>query len=110
MEPVMKEILANKMNENGSKSLISLKVADSIKRKSMIGFIFDLPNVCTLFGLFSALLGIYFAIQNLLYFAVICGAWAVLFDLLDGSIARKMKSRSSDDRDFGGRSTRLLTL
>jgi CDP-diacylglycerol--serine O-phosphatidyltransferase len=85
-------------------------VASSTTRKSMVGFIIDLPNICTLFGLLSALLGIYFAIQNLFYFAIICGAWAVLFDLLDGMIASKMKGRSSDDRAFGGQLDSLIDI
>jgi CDP-diacylglycerol--serine O-phosphatidyltransferase len=69
---------------------------------SIASFILDLPNICTLCGLLSAFLGIYFAIQDNYYFAVIGGLWAVLFDWLDGLIASKMKGRTDDDREFGG--------
>ena len=68
----------------------------------MASFIFDLPNICTLFGLLSAFLGIYFATQGHVHFAVIGGLWAVIFDWLDGLIASKMKGRTDDDRAFGG--------
>jgi len=87
-----------------------LKVVNSYTQKSMIDFILDLPNICTLLGLLSALLGIYFAIQNQFYFAVICGAWAVLFDLLDGFVARRIKGRTSEDRNFGGQLDSLIDI
>ncbi|MFT4898286.1 MAG: CDP-diacylglycerol--serine O-phosphatidyltransferase, partial [Flavobacteriales bacterium] len=69
---------------------------------SMISFLFDLPNICTLCGLLSAFLGIYFAVQGNIYFAVIGGIWSVLFDWLDGFVASKLKGRTKDDRLFGG--------
>ena len=68
----------------------------------MASFILDVPNICTLFGLLSAFLGIYFAIQGNIHFAVIGGLWAVLFDWLDGLIASKMQGRTDDERAFGG--------
>ena len=68
----------------------------------MASFIFDAPNICTLFGLLSAFLGIYFATQGNIHFAIIGGLWAVLFDWLDWLIASKMKGRTDDDRAFGG--------
>jgi len=111
MEPLKREdIIVNPHNVGWDKSLDVLKVVGSPSRQSMIGFIIDLPNICTLLGLFSALLGIYFAIQGLFYFAVIGGAWAVLFDWLDGLIASKMKGRTSDDRNFGGQLDSLVDI
>jgi CDP-diacylglycerol--serine O-phosphatidyltransferase len=77
---------------------------------SMISFAFDLPNICTLTGLLSAFLGIYFAIQGNIYFAVIGGLWAVLFDWLDGLIASKMKGRTDDDRSFGAQMDSLIDI
>jgi len=77
---------------------------------SMIDFIVDLPNICTLVGLLSALLGIYFAIQGEIYFAVIGGAWAVVFDWLDGLIASKMKKRTDNYRAFGGQLDSLVDI
>ncbi|MBL4604973.1 MAG: CDP-alcohol phosphatidyltransferase family protein, partial [Flavobacteriaceae bacterium] len=77
---------------------------------SMTDFIVDLPNICTLVGLLSALLGIYFAIQGEIYFAVIGGAWAVVFDWLDGLIASKMKNRTDNHRAFGGQLDSLVDI
>lgn len=77
---------------------------------SMIGFIADLPNICTLFGLLSALLGIYFAIQGQIHYAVIGGVWAVVFDWLDGLIASKMKNRTDNHRAFGGQLDSLIDI
>lgn len=77
---------------------------------SMIDFIFDFPNICSLFGLLSAFLGIYFAIQGQIYIAVIGGVWAVLFDWLDGLIASKMKNRTDDHRAFGGQLDSLIDI
>lgn len=73
----------------------------SLKRLSMLSFIIDLPNLCTLCALLSAFLGIYFAIQGVIYFAVIGILWAVLFDWLDGLVASKMKNRTDSQRAFG---------
>ncbi|MDH5399351.1 MAG: CDP-alcohol phosphatidyltransferase family protein [Cyclobacteriaceae bacterium] len=104
------KIPANQRHEDDDRSLNALKVADSSHPQSMISFIIDLPNVFTLGGLLSALIGIYFAIQGLFYFAVICGAWAVLFDWMDGLIASKMKGRTDDQRDFGRQLDSLIDI
>jgi len=60
--------------EDRNESLDALKVVNSTHQKSMLEFIIDLPNLCTLCGLLSASLGIYFGVQGLFYFAVIGGA------------------------------------
>ena len=75
-----------KLVENNNNSQ-NLKIENLSTQPSMISFAMDLPNICTLFGLLSAFSGIYFAIHGNFYFAVIGGAWAVLFDWLDGLIA-----------------------
>lgn len=84
-----------------NKDPMNLKEVSSTSQISMIGFIADLPNICTLLGLLSALLGIYSAIQGAIYFAVIFGAWSVVFDWLDGFIASKMQNRTDSHRAFG---------
>lgn len=86
------------------------KIENEQSQPSMISFVFDLPNICTLLGLLSAFLGIYFAIQGNFHFAVIGGLWAVLFDWLDGLIASNMKGRSSDDRAFGAQLDSLIDI
>ncbi|GBD89332.1 CDP-diacylglycerol--glycerol-3-phosphate 3-phosphatidyltransferase [bacterium BMS3Abin04] len=71
------------------------------KQISVFNFIKDLPNICSLLGLMSAVVGIYFAIQGNFQAAIIGVLWAVLFDWYDGIIARKMKSRTKVQGDFG---------
>lgn len=88
----------------------SLKLDDIPVQPSMISFILDLPNLCTLCGLLSAFLGIYFALQGNIYFAVIGGLWAVIFDWFDGLIASKMNGRTDDDRAFGGQLDSLIDI
>ena len=68
---------------------------------SMLYFIKDLPNLCSLTGLMSALLGIYFAILGNFAFAMIGILWAILFDWADGIIARKLKNRTENHKAFG---------
>jgi CDP-diacylglycerol--serine O-phosphatidyltransferase len=68
---------------------------------SVLSFIKDLPNICSLLGLMSAVVGIYFAIQGNFQAAIIGVLWAVLFDWYDGIIARKMKSRTKVQGVFG---------
>lgn len=71
------------------------------KQVSVFRFIKDLPNICSLLGLMSAVTGIYFAIQGNFQAAIIGILWAVLFDWYDGIIARKMKGRTKAQGDFG---------
>jgi len=71
------------------------------KQISVFNFIKDLPNICSLLGLMSAVIGIYFAIQGIFQAAIIGVLWAVLFDWYDGIIARKMKGRTKVQGDFG---------
>ena len=71
------------------------------KQVSMLGFAKELPNICSLTGLFCALFGIYFAIQGNFYAAIIAILWAVLFDWYDGIIARKIKGRTKEQGELG---------
>lgn len=87
------------------------KASQKLKSQlSMLDFIVDLPNMCTLLGLLSALLGIYYAIEGEIYFAVIFGAWSVVFDWLDGLIASKMKNRTDAHRAFGGQLDSIVDM
>ncbi len=99
-----------KDHEVESNNAHALKIDQMSHQPSMISYIFDLPNICSLSGLLSAFLGIYFAIQGNIYFAVIGGLWAVLFDWLDGLIASKMKGRTSDDSAFGAQLDSLIDI
>ena len=77
---------------------------------NMVSFIVDLPNACTLLGLLSATLGIYFAFTGQVYFAVIGMVWAVFFDWLDGFIASKLKNRTAKHREFGAQLDSLVDI
>lgn len=69
---------------------------------TIISFVKDLPNLCSLAGLACTVLAIYFSILGVYYAAMIGMIWAVAFDWADGLIARRMKGRTGNDRAFGG--------
>jgi CDP-diacylglycerol--serine O-phosphatidyltransferase len=77
---------------------------------AIVSYIKDLPNICSLAGLFCTLLAIYFSIIGVFYAAMIGMVWAVAFDWADGLVARKMKGRTGNDRMFGGNLILLLIL
>ena len=76
----------------------------------MLSLAKDLPNICSLLGLLSAVFGIYFAIEGYFLASVIAVLWAVLFDWYDGIIARKMKGRTKEQRDFGGQLDSMIDI
>ena len=80
------------------------------QQASMLAFAKDLPNICSLFGLLSAVLGIYFAIKGNFEAAVIGVLWAVLFDWFDGIIARKMKGRTKVQAVFGAQLDSMIDI
>ncbi|MFK5889327.1 MAG: CDP-alcohol phosphatidyltransferase family protein [Flavobacteriaceae bacterium] len=80
------------------------------KQVSVFHFIKDLPNICSLLGLMSAIAGIYFAIQGNFQAAIIGILWAVLFDWYDGIIARKMKGRTKVQGDFGAQLDSMIDI
>lgn len=69
---------------------------------TIISFVKDLPNACSLAGLACTILAIYFSIIGTYYAAMIGMIWAVAFDWADGLVARRMKGRTGSDRTFGG--------
>ncbi|MDO5981505.1 CDP-alcohol phosphatidyltransferase family protein [Flavivirga spongiicola] len=71
------------------------------KQLGMLTFAKDLPNICSLLGLFCTVLAIYFAIKGNFPASIIGMLWAVLFDWYDGIIARKMKGRTKEQGVFG---------
>ncbi len=80
------------------------------KQVSVVSFIKDLPNICSLLGLLSAVIGIYFAIQGNFQAALIGVLWAVLFDWYDGIIARKMKGRTKVQGVFGAELDSMIDI
>jgi len=81
-----------------------------LDRPSMLIFVRDLPNVCSLLGLLCAIFGIYFAIEANFFAAVISLLWAVLFDWYDGIIARKMKGRTKEKGAFGAQLDSMIDI
>lgn len=77
---------------------------------SMISFAKDLPNICSLLGLLSAMFGIYFAVEGNFLASIIAVLWAVLFDWYDGIIARKMKGRTKEQGVFGAQLDSMIDV
>lgn len=69
---------------------------------TIISYVKDLPNICSLAGLACTVLAIYFSIIGVYYAAMIGMIWAVAFDWADGLVARRMKGRTGSDRILGG--------
>ena len=76
----------------------------------MLTYARDLPNICSLAGLLSAILGIYFAVLGNFPAAIIGMIWSVFFDWYDGIIARRMKGRTDEYRAFGGQLDSLIDI
>lgn len=77
---------------------------------SMLSFARELPNICSLLGLLSAVLGIYFAIEGNFPASIIGVLWAVLFDWYDGIIARKLPGRTKIQGEFGGQLDSIIDI
>ena len=80
-----------------TKKAVNVKMSS----RSILSYIKDLPNICSLAGLGCTLIAIYFLILDIYDAAMIGMIWAVAFDWADGLIARKMKGRTGVD--LGGR-------
>ena len=76
----------------------------------MLTFVRDLPNICSLAGLLSAIIGLYYAVLGNFPVAIIGMIWAVFFDWYDGIIARRMKGRTDEYRAFGGQLDSLIDI
>ena len=76
----------------------------------MLTFVRDLPNICSLAGLLSAILGLYYAVLGNFPVAIIGMIWSVFFDWYDGIIARRMKGRTDEYRAFGGQLDSLIDI
>ena len=77
---------------------------------SIISYLWDLPNICSLAGLGCTMLAIYFIILGVYSAAMIGMIWAVAFDWADGLIARRMKGRTGSDQLFGGQLDVLIDI
>lgn len=77
---------------------------------TMLSVLEDLPNICSLMGLFSSFTGIYFSITGKFNYALIGVLWSVLFDWADGIIARSMKNRTDCQRAVGTQLDSLIDI
>ena len=77
---------------------------------SILSFVKDLPNICSLAGLLCALVSIYFAVLGIFAAAMIGLIWAVFFDWSDGIIARRLQGRNEQQREFGGQLDSLIDI
>ncbi len=77
---------------------------------TILSFVNDLPNLCSLAGLACTILAIYFSILGVYHAAMIGMVWAVAFDWADGLIARRMKGRTSKQGFFGGQLDSLIDI
>jgi len=80
------------------------------QQATILSFVRDIPNICSLAGLLCAVLGIYYATLGNFNAAIIGLLWATLFDWGDGIIARRMKGRSEESRAFGGQLDSLIDI
>ena len=79
-------------------------------KPTILSYVKDVPNLCSLSGLACAILAIYFSILGIYYAAMIGMIWAVAFDWADGLIARRMKGRTGNDQIFGGQLDVLIDI
>ncbi|MDC0546122.1 CDP-alcohol phosphatidyltransferase family protein [Gammaproteobacteria bacterium] len=77
---------------------------------SILSYLKDTPNLCSLAGLACTMLAIYFCILGVYYAAMIGMVWAVAFDWADGLIARRIKDRRGVDSIFGGQLDVLIDI
>lgn len=89
--------------------------ADSLSRDdssqpTILSYLKDLPNLCSLAGLACTLGTIYSSILGIYSVAMIGMVWAVAFDWADGLIARRMEGRTGSDRAFGAQLDVLIDI
>ena len=60
----------------------------------------DIPNLCSLSGVACTALAVSFSLLGIFDVAMIGTVWAVAFDWADALIARRIKTRTGDDRQF----------
>lgn len=80
------------------------------KRPDILSLVKDIPNILTLLGLSSGVLGIYFALVENFPAAIVAMLWAVLFDWYDGVVARRMPGRSDVSRSVGFQMDSLVDI
>jgi len=77
---------------------------------TILSYVNDIPNLCSLAGLACSLLAIYYSILGVYEITMIAMIWAVAFDWADGLIARSMKGRTKQQGVFGGQLDVLIDI
>lgn len=77
---------------------------------SILAFLKDAPNLCSLAGLACSIAAIHFSIAGLYPAAMIGMVWAVAFDWADGLVARRLSGRSARSQAFGGQLDVLIDI
>ena len=77
---------------------------------TILSYVNDVPNLCSLAGLACTLIAIYYSILGLYAITMIGMIWAVAFDWADGLIARSMKGRTKQQGVFGGQLDVLIDI
>ncbi len=90
--------------------MTSKEAALNKEQPSILSFLNDIPNLCSLAGLACTLSAIYFSITGIFYAAMIGMVWAVAFDWADGLIARRLKGRTGNGMKFGGQLDVLIDI
>ncbi len=80
------------------------------ERPTVLSLLKDIPNIVTLLGLSSGVLGIYFALVENFPAAIIAMLWAVLFDWYDGTVARRIPGRSNLLKTIGAKMDSLVDI
>jgi len=77
---------------------------------TILYFLRDPSNICSLAGLLCSFTGIYLAIIGEYLYALIGVLWAVIFDWADGMIARRLKNRTDYHRTVGVQLDSLIDI
>jgi CDP-diacylglycerol--serine O-phosphatidyltransferase len=80
------------------------------ERLTILSLMKDIPNIVTLLGLSSGVLGIYFALVENFPAAIIAMLWAVLFDWYDGPVAHRIPGRSNILKSVGAKMDSLVDI
>lgn len=80
------------------------------ERPTILSLMKDVPNIITLLGLSSGVLGIYFALVENFPAAIIAMLWAVLFDWYDGPVAHRIPGRSHLLKSIGAKMDSLVDI
>ena len=85
-------------------------IPEDNERPIILSLMKDIPNIVTLLGLSSGVLGIYYALVENFPAAIIAMLWAVLFDWYDGPVAHRIPGRSHLLKSIGAKMDSLVDI